>query len=347
VPTDDYTQQQPIIDTLQQALDERIGAGRAGVGRVFRPSSVAEAAALLASADEFRAGVTVGRSSRDRIGLDLSGLTTIREVDTTSQLAIVEYGVTPRVLDLALASHGLELPPFVFADLEQPIGAALSEGQGAALAMAVEALLADGTAFHTAPAPRRAAGPAPEALILGQHHRFGVLMAATLRVGPAVSQPVVWVHTAPRADAMALARTIATAGVPLAAGLWCDGAKATLVVRAASAVAAVIAPLLGEPAAELPSGAPAAGRLTVGVVPTGATRICAWSAVRDQVLAATKKAPVVVAPLGPHGGLLRGDAAGVRHVDAATVAVFEAIRERCDPRGTLSPLGALAALEAS
>ncbi len=190
----DYTQQQPIVDTLQHALDEALGsrAPRAG-GPSFRPASVEEAAALVAAANGYGGVVRLAPAAADvqpsttEVFLDLSDLSAVRALDSTSGLICIESGAVVPDVDRALAAEGLELAPGHFAP-DSTVGAALARGEGLPLAMSVGAILADGTVFETPLAPRRATGPDPVSLLVGARGATGIIVWATLRVQPIPSR---------------------------------------------------------------------------------------------------------------------------------------------------------------
>ncbi|HIA03663.1 MAG TPA: FAD-binding protein, partial [Myxococcales bacterium] len=167
----DYTINQPVIGTLQDALNLAFGKNRIQVGGCLNAQSVAEVCSLLEAAHRFNVRVHMKSCSKDSLAIDLSGLNKLRDMDTISQLVTAESGMSVGELESALADEGLSLGPSAFADPGETLGRALARGDGAALVASVGAVLADGTLFHTPLAPRRATGPNPDALLVGTGRR--------------------------------------------------------------------------------------------------------------------------------------------------------------------------------
>ena len=327
----DYTEDQPILDTLEQALDSRLGTGRAGSGRCFVPRSVEELSTFVATADEFGGKVTAGPPRPGLLAVDLAALAGVAEhrngrpgnsgrhqgVDPISQLVTIDYGVTPAALDAILEGQGLELPALWFSDPNAPIGRAVACGEGGPLVAGLEAVLPDGAVFHTPLAPRRASGPSPEVFFLGRRHRFGFLTAITLRVRE--RQPVSWFRREDVAtDLLDLARLRLLAatrdrGVALLRGAG-DRASLYVAIVAGDAVEGFV-----------PAAAPT-------LPPANGTR-GSWSTLRESFRRADDVTLTAVGPFDRHGGFMREPSVGAQSID------LDAIAARLDPRGTFAFAG--------
>ena len=315
--TTDYTREQPIVDSLQDSLDERLGVGRAGLGRLFVPKDADEVALAVGAADAFGARIAVGEPPPDRLGIDLTALRTTHEIDALSQLVTVGFGVTPAELEVQLATQGLALAPLWFADPLAPIGEALARGEAAPLAFAVSAVLPDGTLFRTPYAPRRASGPAPEALVLGQNHRFALLVSATLRVASRVALAQGRRLVGSAASVLELARTLARNEFPWLGACvtsTADSGMCELTIQCEAAALAHLPDHLSD--GQLP-----------GALPPGPARWQSWSQLRVRLEAGET---LVAAPLDRHGGWVRGEA-------TPGSAVLDAIARHLDPHSTLEP----------
>lgn len=210
--TRDYTLDQPVLDTLEQALREAPLLGRPAVGGVFRPTQIQEVSALLRAADGFGGKVCVGAEPVPGcVALDLGGLDAVVELDAASQLVHVGAGATPAAIAEAAAAQGLELDLGWFADPSAPLGHALAAGEAAPAVFSVRAVLPDGATFETPRAPRRASGPAPDGLLVGGAHAFGVIVGATLRLRE-VDPDAAW-YQLRGPDALERVRLLARAGV--------------------------------------------------------------------------------------------------------------------------------------
>ncbi|MBT9554391.1 MAG: FAD-binding oxidoreductase [Myxococcales bacterium] len=324
----DYTEDQPILDTLEQALDSRLGSGRAGAGRRFVPRSVDELSTFIATADEFGGKVTAGPPRTGLLSVDLTAFAGVADhrdgrprsggrhegVDPQSQLVTVDYGVSPSALDTILESHGLELPPLWFSDPNVPIGRAVAWGEAGPLVAGLEAVLPDGAVFHTPLAPRRASGPSPEVFFLGRRHRFGFITRVTLRVRE--RQPVLWLSCDGVAmDLLDIARQRLLAatrdrGIALVRG---TGDRATLYLA--------VAP--GDPAAGFIPAAPPS-------LPPATGARAGWSLLRTSFGATPNLALTAVAPFDRHGGFARGA------TEIGASSDLDAIAARLDLRGTFA-----------
>jgi hypothetical protein len=130
---------------------------------------------------------------------------TVGDIDRAAETLGLTVGpLSPKALELELATF-LEGP---YAGLRPVLGGRLEP-----LALAIEAILPDGILYVSRPAPRSAAGPDLDALLLGGEGRFGWVSRATLRLlpRPAVRQRVVYSFGAPEALCTA-ARYLLAAG---------------------------------------------------------------------------------------------------------------------------------------
>ncbi len=296
--TRDYTLDQPVLDTLEQALREPPLSGRAAPSSVFRPSTHDEVSAVLSAADRFGGRVGVGTSPVEGvIVVDLTGLAAIREVDGTSQLVTAGAGCTPRAIAASASASGLELDLGYFAEPDAPLGDALARGEAAPLVFSVRAALPDGAVFETPRAPRRASGPAPEALLVGGDHRAGIVVEATLRLRE-VDPSARWVSLPGGAGRL---RLLARSGVRWrSAALTAEGEA-----RALLAASDVPADAVASEAPALPTrGRPVFRRWSTLTAPAG--------------------------PLDLHGGWVRGGHAG------PAAPWLEKARAAIDPRRTLA-----------
>lgn len=181
----DYTENQPVIESLQDALNEALGHGVITPGGpALRCTSTDQVCAVIGAAHLFEGRVKLDEPAPGVLCLDLSGLDSIRRIDTTSAVVNVEAAVTPAALEEALNADGLTLGARWFARPDAPLGQALARGEGTPLVISVGAVLPDGTLFQTPVAPRRATGPNPDALLVGSRGRLGVIVSATLRTVP-------------------------------------------------------------------------------------------------------------------------------------------------------------------
>ena len=181
----DYTLDVPEEANLQQALDIRLGPGRLTPGTILRNASIDDLRGALQAAWLHKAKVVVNgfeSLSATALGVDLSNLQDIIEVDTVSSLCRVERCATPTAINETLSSENLWLESGHFSNPDSPIGPALESGEAAPLVASLTAALADGTHFSTPLAPRRATGPNPDNALIGWQGRLGIITHATLRV---------------------------------------------------------------------------------------------------------------------------------------------------------------------
>ncbi|HUZ44706.1 MAG TPA: FAD-binding oxidoreductase [Acidimicrobiales bacterium] len=178
----------------------------ARAGAVVRPSSTEQVSAVLAACN--RAGVPVtpaaGRSGvcggsvpvAGGVVLDACGLDGIREVDDTSLILRVGAGTFGHELEAELRSrYGVTLGHWPQSVELSTVGgwlACRSAGQYSTrygkiedMVLGLEAVLADGTVIHTGGrAPRSAAGPDLNQLLIGSEGTLAVITEASLRVHP-------------------------------------------------------------------------------------------------------------------------------------------------------------------
>lgn len=140
--------------------------------------------------------VLADRGAKLNVDLKLSRakLNVIGEVQQRSMTLGVGAGVILRELDAHLVSRGLSLGPLTPAAMSLPLGEFL-EGPYAGLrsipggrlepvTASLRALLSDGRRLETSPAPRSAAGPDLNALVLGAHGRLALVTHAVVRCVP-------------------------------------------------------------------------------------------------------------------------------------------------------------------
>ena len=130
---------------------------------------------------------------RHAFHVDRSKLTAIDPVDDDAMWIRAFAGASVADVEARLRARGLTLgsqPPGIFrgtvaAWLEGPLAGRRVEGDRLASGVAsVEAVLPNGLLFVSHAAPRSAAGPDVEQLLLGAEGRYGQLVAATLKAEP-------------------------------------------------------------------------------------------------------------------------------------------------------------------
>jgi FAD/FMN-containing dehydrogenase len=296
----DYTIDQPVIGSLQDALDLGLGRGRLAEDGCLRARSVDEVEALFSAAHRFGAAVTVGFEEAPGLSLDLSGLTQVRDMDTVSHIVTAESGITIARLEAVLAAEGLIIERGLFGDGGRCLGDALAAGEGASLVVSVGAVLPNGTVFHTPIAPRRATGPNPDALLVGSNMRTAVIVWAALRVSAMVHpthQPA-W-----QADAGALleaTRRLFRDGLRPAGATLRKGAKGRAVlslslIRAADeATVSQAMAAIGATPCKYDDAAP----------PRAVARRLSWSQL-DALVTGTGRQGLWVGPIDLHGGWTR------------------------------------------
>jgi alkyldihydroxyacetonephosphate synthase len=173
---------------------------------VARPVTVDEVVAVLRIAHDARVPVTAaaGRSGvsggsvplHGGIVLDLSALSGVVDLDTTSMVLDVRAGTFGDVLEQELRdSHGVTLGHWPQSIALSTVGgwlACRSAGQLSNrygkiedMVLGLDVVLADGTVVHTGGTPRAAAGPDLNQVFVGSEGTLGVITGARLRVHPA------------------------------------------------------------------------------------------------------------------------------------------------------------------
>ncbi|HED23654.1 MAG TPA: FAD-binding oxidoreductase [Firmicutes bacterium] len=168
------------------------------------PRSTAEVSKLLALADELKIPVTpYGEGSgalggvvpvRGGVMLDLKKMNRILDLDDQNLLVHVQCGMNG-----ALYEEGLNRAGFTGGHFPQSLHcstvggwlACRAAGQFSTrygkiedIAVALEAVLPDGTVFSGRRVPRTATGPRPDLFLLGSEGIFGIITSAVLRIWP-------------------------------------------------------------------------------------------------------------------------------------------------------------------
>ena len=172
---------------------------------VCRPSSAAEVAAVLAVCDRASIPVTAAAGRSGVLGgsvpvhggvvLDLTGLSGIVDVDTTSMVLDVAAGTFGVPLEDELqGSHGVTVghwPQSI--DLSTVGGWLACRGAGQFsgrygkiedIVVGLDVTLADGRQISTGGAPRQAVGPDLNQLFVGSEGTLGIITGARLRLHP-------------------------------------------------------------------------------------------------------------------------------------------------------------------
>lgn len=144
-----------------------------------------------------RLGVRVAVTQRTRPGivaLNLSRLADIDPPDERSCVIRVGAGAAVRDVEARAIQKGLTLGPMLPSSPNKSVGAwlagptraqrAVPPGRLETVALALEAVLADGSLYRSREAPRSATGPDLDHLLLGGEGRFGLVTRATLRLFP-------------------------------------------------------------------------------------------------------------------------------------------------------------------
>ncbi len=177
---------------------------------VYPPSEGAVASVLRIAADANLAVIPFGggssvvggveartlRGQAGAISLDTTHLDALVRIDRDSLTATFQAGIDGPALEAALRPHGLSLGHFPQSFEFSTLGgwiATRSSGQSSSgygaiedLLVAVRVVTPEGV-IRTLPAPRSAAGPDLNGLVLGSEGTFGVIVEATLRVHEAPS----------------------------------------------------------------------------------------------------------------------------------------------------------------
>lgn len=160
-----------------------------------RPASVGELARAIGLAGRLGVKAAVTRRARPgRVALDLSRLDAVEAPDETACLIRVGAGATVRAVEDRAVAAGLTLGPMLPSSARKRVGAWLAgptrgervvpPGRLETAALALEAVLADGSGYKSREVPRSATGPDLDHLLLGGEGRFGILTRATLRLFP-------------------------------------------------------------------------------------------------------------------------------------------------------------------
>lgn len=322
---EDYTLNQPIVDSLQDALDGALGAGRLRAGGQLAVTTADEVAAVVTAAHEQGGRVVLGESRPAALALDLGGLNAVADIDVESCTITAGAGATPTAIQAALNDAGLTLGGPWFAHPDGSLGAAIARGEALPLVISVSAVLPDGTRFNTPRSPRRATGPNPDALLVGTRGRFAVIVGATLRARPL--QPTLRTAARGKASALLEALRLLLRGSVRVEGAWLrkvSRGQATLTVQVKTeSIRVAVAQLLTDagakacpPDEDLPLSGPR-------------PRWLGWRALAP-ITAGQGKRGAFIGPFDLHGGWARvpgeSDGADPR---------LEALRSAIDPLQTL------------
>jgi alkyldihydroxyacetonephosphate synthase len=213
----------------------RLGAVPDGVAR---PGDSGAVAALIATAatqgwtlvpygggSSVVGGVTVHRSDRPVVTVDLAGLAGLARLDEASQLATFGAGTFGPAVEAALEPHGLTLGHYPQSFEGSTIGgwvATRSVGQQAHGFGRIDELFAGGHLetpggpLDLPPYPASAAGPDLRQVILGSEGRLGVLTEVTVRASRNPRLERFNAYVVPDWDrALELARRLGQSGLPL------------------------------------------------------------------------------------------------------------------------------------
>jgi alkyldihydroxyacetonephosphate synthase len=216
------------------ALDAQV-AVRASV--VVTPHSVEEVQAVVRACNDARVPVTaaagrsgVGGSSVPVFGgvlLDLTALTGIRNVDTTSMLVDVLPGTFGDVFEDDLrAQHNVTVGHWPQSMALSTVGGWLAcrgagqlstrYGKIEEIVEGLDVVLADGTLIHTGGSPAEAVGPDLTQLFVGSEGTLGIIVGARLKAHPLPAAEVRGAYTFPAfADALdAMRRVIQRGATP-------------------------------------------------------------------------------------------------------------------------------------
>lgn len=198
-----------MSDSWPLAIMRRRGGEPPPAARVVRPVGVESA--IDAFREAAKTGLRIvplgGRSAvtgaiqagPGDLGLDLTGLDRILEVDEHNLTVRVEAGVNGLALEEHLNSQDLTLGHFPSSLPVATVGGLIStrsSGQFSTayggiedLVMGLKVLLPDGTVADVRPGPRSALGPALHELFIGAEGALGLILEAKLRVArsPAVT----------------------------------------------------------------------------------------------------------------------------------------------------------------
>lgn len=177
---------------LGDVVVHETGDGPASLLKARGVAEVARAVALAA-----RLHVRVAVTQRVRTGLLALDLEKIHELQAPDEVAcLIRVGAGAKVGDVEdrAIQAGLTLGPLLPSTGHKKVGAWLAgptRGERAipgdrleTAALALEAVLADGSLYRSKEVPRSATGPDLDHLLLGGEGRFGIITHATLRLFP-------------------------------------------------------------------------------------------------------------------------------------------------------------------
>ena len=206
VHTDDATLAESSRDwwplAMVWALDNQVGARAGAVARV---SSVDEVRAVLALCNDTQVPVTTAAGRSGVCGasvpvfggvvLDVTGLSGIVDIDTTSMVVDVRAGTFGDVFEDELRGRDVTCGHWPQSMALSTIGGWLAcRGAGQLstrygkiedMVVGLDVVLADGRLIHTGGPPRAAVGPDLNQLFVGSEGTLGVITGARLRLHPA------------------------------------------------------------------------------------------------------------------------------------------------------------------
>ncbi len=161
----------------------------------IRPRTPTDIRQIVQLAARHRVRVAVTRRLRPGVfALDLSPMSAIDAPDEKTCLVRVGAGAKVREVEARAIQAGMSLGPLLPSSLNKTVGAWLAgptrgersipPGRLETAALALEAVLAEGTFYRSKEAPRTATGPDLDHLLLGGEGRFGIITRATLRLLP-------------------------------------------------------------------------------------------------------------------------------------------------------------------
>jgi FAD/FMN-containing dehydrogenase len=128
------------------------------------------------------------------VAIDLSALDQVETPDETSCLLRAGAGAAVQAVEDRAIAAGLTLGPLLPSTGRKKVGAWLAgptrgertipPGRLETVALAIEAVLPDGSLYRSRETPRSATGPDLDHLLLGGEGRFGIVTRTTLRLFP-------------------------------------------------------------------------------------------------------------------------------------------------------------------
>lgn len=183
--------------SLKGLLDDREGAALA----VVRPATAIEVGRVIWACTEqgapvvpigARSGVLGGALPGGAIGVDLSRLDAIGEIDRENQLITVGAGVLGGVLEAHLREHGFTIGLYPQSLELASIGGWVATRASGTYSghyggvedrlLGLEVVLADGTVCTTPVMPRWSIGPDMAGLFVGSEGTLGVITSVTLKI---------------------------------------------------------------------------------------------------------------------------------------------------------------------